>query len=115
MRLKIEICIHSYSLKEVRGGRGAPERLKINVDGRSLISVDWSAILGPGGPDLLAFRIHHDNLGITSLVVSSDVSEHSLRSDLSMLCSSDACNADISRWLNTLVKVEDTCVLRMVG
>jgi len=45
VRLKIESFIHSYSLKEVRGGRGAPERLKINVDGRSLIGVDWSAIL----------------------------------------------------------------------
>jgi len=113
--LKIESFIHSYSLKEVRGGRGAPERLKINVDGRSLIGVDWSAILGPGGPDLLAFRIHHDYLSITSLMVSSDVSVHSLRSNLSVLSSSDACNADISRWLNMFIKVEDSCVLRMIG
>lgn len=46
---------------------------------------------------------------------SSDISEQSLRGDLAMLTSGDACDAHITRGLDTLINVENTCELRVRG
>ena len=84
------------SSEETSLAGGAPERFQVDVNGRSLVGVDGGAVLRPGSPDLLAFGVHNDDLSITGLVESSDVSEHGLRGDLAVLSSGDACNADVT-------------------
>lgn len=91
----------------------APKVAEADVDRGSLESIDWSAILTPGSPDLLAFRIHHNDLSISGRMIASNISIKGLSGDIAMSCHENVAEACAVGGLNILVLEEDSVHLRM--
>lgn len=93
----------------------SPEIAESDMNWRPRVSVDCCSVLAPAGPDLLAFKVHYDDLSITSLMISSNILVKSLGCDLAMSTLENVGETKIVSGLNTLVKEKDSVHLRMRG